>query len=269
MRVKIFLILLLAGCIFPGMSFAITVGPTAIVNGLNPGGSTQGEINVYNEQDEPISVEVEFADWQFMQDGSGKVAFLPRGSTPYSSADWLQATPMKFELAPKENKKVSYNITMPTNAKGGYYAAIFFVAAVKSPPPVAEEGKSAMVLAQRVRLGVLVYNEVLGTQKKVSLLDFNISQPNDKTVKVEYAMKNEGIGYVRSEGKFHIMDDAGKLYGSGVLSTAKMQQADSARAEGEWIGDLPDGEYNLVMTLELKPLGEDMIVKEKRFTVKH
>ncbi len=266
MKGIIFLICL----VFPVSCYALTIGPTTISNCYNPGESVEGAINVYNEQDVPLRVEVEFGDWIFKKDEPGRVEFMPPGTTPYSCADWIQVDTKEFELSPKESRQVNYIISFPPDAKeGGYYAAIFFVAAVKSPPPEVKRGdrESKMVISQTVRLATLIYNEIIGTPKKVSLVDFEVLQPDKKVVKVIYKMKNEGSGYVKSEGKFHIIDELGNLYGSGVLSIAKMQPGDTAGGEGEWLGELTKGEYDVVMTLELKPFGEEVIVREKRIKI--
>ena len=265
---KYLLISFICVLISPLISYALTIGPTNIMNNYSPGESTQGTVNVYNEADFPINVWVEFSDWKFKNDDPGKIDFVSAGTTPYSCADWIHIDPMQFELAPKESKKVNYTMTYPPSAKGGYYAAVFFVA---DPKEVAaqegEEKKAKMAVTYRVRLAMLVYNEVKGTTRKVTLTSFDVSRPKEKTLSIEYAMKNDGDGYVRSEGKFHIMDDQGKIYASGTLNAAKMQQGESAKGTGEWIGSLPDGEYSVVLTLELKPFGGDVIVKEKRIKV--
>jgi hypothetical protein len=270
MREARFLVfILLMSLVFLSPAYALTITPSIISNQFGAGAGTQGVINVYNEQDVPIKVNIEFGDWGFAEDGSGKIVFKPQGSIPYSCANWIQAEPKAFELGPKEIQQVNYSMSLPTNAVGGYYGVIFFVGERKNLPAPSEASNTTAVFRQRARLGVLIYNEVSGTKKKVTLTNFNVYRPNNKSVKVEYQMKNEGTGYVRSEGKFHIMDDNGKLYGNGMLSPAGMQQGGSTKAEGEWIGELPAGEYNLVMTLELKPFGEEVIVKEKKFKVEN
>ncbi len=256
--------------LLPGFAcYAITVGPTTILNKAEPGESMSDSIIVHNEADALVEVVVEFADWQFSKDEAGGVEYRKVGSLSHSCCHWIQVSPMKFELGPKESRRVTYNISFPFNTKGGYYAAIFFTAGPKSVPLSVREGTSTVVVTYQAKIGVLVYNEVMGTKKEASLVNFAVSPPADnKPLRVAYKMENLGQGYIRSEGTFHIVGADGKLYGSGNLSTAKMQQGDSARGEGEWVGKLSEGEYDLIMTLRLKPFEEKVIVQEKKFLVR-
>lgn len=248
--------------------YAISISPTSIKNNFKPGESSQGQIKVYNEGDYPLKVNMELSDWAFMKDGSGKVDFPPAGTTPYSCSDWIQITPTEFELEPKKSKEVTYTITFPIDTQGGSYAAVFAVGQNILPPPSPEEKTKAIMRFNYVaRLAVLVYNEPLDTPKKVSLTKFDILRPNNKSLTISYEMRNEGLAYVKSLGKFHIMDDGGKLYGSGKFSDAKMRQGDTAQGKAEWLGELPIGEYSLIATLELGPFGDEVIVKEKKIKI--
>jgi hypothetical protein len=247
--------------------YALTVSPSIIKNNFKAGESMQGKIHVYNEGDIQLKINIEFSDWEFKKDGLGSLEFKSAGSMRYSCADWIQAAPMEFELAPKESRDVNYAITFPIDAQGGSYAAIFVVGKPKPPTLPEEKGKSVMVITSVARLAVLIYNEALNTPKKVYLNKFDISRPNNKSLQISFEMKNEGSGYVRAEGKFHIMDNEGKLYGSGTTKPAKMQQGDSAKSSTEWLGELPNGEYDVVLTLELKPFGDEVMVKEKKIKI--
>ncbi len=52
-----------------------------------PGGTASAEATVFSTQPPPCRCRSRTADW--VQDGDGKLSFVPAGSTPYSASPWL------------------------------------------------------------------------------------------------------------------------------------------------------------------------------------
>ncbi len=158
-------ILILAGvAAFALPVHALTISPVKIEVSGDPGQTLQGELKLFNEQDESKTFYSSFENFEARGE-TGAPFFLPERK---GLATWIN-TEEKIILKSKEEKFISFSIQIPKNAEpGGYFAAILWG---QTPP----EAKAGGQVAVGGRLGVLILLRVSGAvEEEGGLLEFGV-----------------------------------------------------------------------------------------------
>ncbi len=246
-------------CAYP---FALNISPPSFTAKIAPGESTSGTITVSNGSDDRVGILVYAQDWVYAPDGSK--TFHAAGTTPLSCAEEIRIFPKKFNLEPGDKMPVQYTITLPQDASGGYYAVIFF----ESVPLGEEEDAEGMMIRFAGRLGTIVYAETEGTViRKADVNSFSVTPPTSNSPLVmNFVIHNLGNVYIGAEGTLNIIDAEGNVYGKKNFGPVNTLPGDSREATVEWFGELEEGSYFAVMTLDA---GGDMpVVKEAEIAVR-
>ncbi|MFH1691701.1 MAG: hypothetical protein ABIC68_03920 [Candidatus Omnitrophota bacterium] len=234
---------------------------------VTPGDYENGVIRVENRNGQTSSIRVYLEDWVSSGDdrtGSDKV-FMPKGTTPLSCSNWISFSPADFVLAPGEARDVQYTVSLPKEAKGGYYSVMFFESQSGTLEKLNEQGENVSVKVLN-RLGALFYVQAEGTiNKTAELRNLDISYKlNDLVVSGDFV--NTGNTDISVTGTFNVIDGQGFVYARGefnkvfVLPTEKGVL--TARSDSV---DLKAGSYGLLITLDF--VGGGSIVEEVPFTV--
>lgn len=209
--------------------YAFSVEPARIELPIPQGRQKGKMVNIDNSKsDEPLHLKIYVQDVIFLPDGTND--FPPAGSTQWSCAHWLKVTPEEIDIPAGKIGGVRVNISVPSNARGGYYAMVFF----ESGPTYIERG-----LGINFRVGVLVDVTIPNTEvRKAKLANLSLLNSN----KIEVGIFNEGNVLIRPKGKIKIMDSQGK----------KTRQLDFNRQR---LGVLPKTLRKFYLELE-KPLAK-------------
>lgn len=108
--------------IFSHKAQALTITPIRIeVNG-DPGKTLSAKITLINEKDTPETLYSSYANFE-AQGETGEPSFV---NPKEGLGTWITAEP-SIVIAPKEQKEVTFKITIPANAEpGGYFGALFW-----------------------------------------------------------------------------------------------------------------------------------------------
>lgn len=242
-------------------AFSMNVDPPTLITSAEKGQSVSGYINVDNRGDQEIKVNAYVEDWIFLPDRSK--SFREPGSLKNSCSQWISLYPEKFALLPGQTKQVKYTITVPKNAKGGYYSVVFFEAQHDDP----ELLKKANVILTG-RIGTIIYFETKGdSEKKLALSNFEVSKPvAGKPVYFRVKAKNEGNTFAPISGSIIIVDDLSNLLAKIDIDKQFILQGENITLEKKWISDLPKGEYDVILTLDYG--AENPASLKKRILVK-
>jgi len=221
-----------------------------------PGGwSDGGVIKVVNRDAELLKVRVYVSDWAY-SNSDGSKNFLPVGTYPNSCADWLKYYPADFVVPGNGTQAVNYVVEIPKDAKGGYYAILFFEV---------EVGKSTDAKGSRVkvfnRLGSLFTVEVEGTVKReASVSDFSIKETRSGALWAEATFENIGNVDITAKGTLDIIDQEGFVLGRAKFNDVYTMPLDKARLKAEDIkATLSKGKLDIILTFDMNG---DILVKE-------
>jgi len=242
--------------------FGLNISPPSVNEIVKPSGSVNGTITVRNDGVSETGIVAYAEDWLYAPDGSK--SFYPAGNTPLSCAKWISLFPKKFQLEPGKSLGVQYSISAPENIEGGYYAVIFFESV---PLSELESDKGALTVQFAGRLGAIVYVETEGKSiYKGSIESLSITPPqSNKPLEMTLLFKNTGNVYIGAEGTLNIIDESGKVYGKEMFGPLNTLPGDTREAKVEWLGDLGEGTYYAVVTLDIG--SEEPIVKEVKLDI--
>ena len=246
----------------------MTVSPSRFRMKKQAGEVAADKVSIINSSTYPMRITTEATDMVTRpgEDGLSIRDEAPPGTTPHSCARWIHLSQQQEEIVvqPGQTAQVEFVVSPPPDVQsGGYGAYLFFI----GHPILPEKGKSEKASVQLVtvpRLGVSVVYEVEGTiRRKGELLKLKMTPPSGaQPMKIRHEFKNTGNAEVVLTGSFHILDAKGLLAGKGALRTLKTFPGETGVAETTWQEDLPPGRYTLMITLELGPDAEQVIVRE-------
>lgn len=135
---------------FPSRAEALTLSPARFEIETSAGNTVTGEIILLNEQSEAKTFYSSFENFEANGD-TGTPNFVPGKD---GLASWMTADP-SITLNPGEEKKLTFSISVPSDARpGGYFAALFW-----GTTPVESSTNNISVGA---RIGMLVLLRVSG-----------------------------------------------------------------------------------------------------------
>lgn len=256
----------------PPQGFGMAVGPSTIRFVGLAGEPQTAKVSIWNNGSKPLGVEVEISDVQNILDDQNKLSrrFVPPGTTSYSCGQWVVLEGTEFTVPGEDKKDISLTLSPPPNAVGGYSCVIFFRGSptLDEKEPGEDEKPTTTVVVQP-RLGVLLFYEAKGTVKREGeLLSLNYIPPAvDRPLTIQYEFQNRGNTDILLTGSFHILDANSALAGKGELQPIRTFPGDRGMAETQWTGSLTPGQYELVLTFEIGPDAEEVIVKELPITI--
>lgn len=227
---------------------------------LSPGESITGEIAAENPTEEPTRARIYLEDWTYNAGGTGQKHFSPMGSTPHSASKWITFSPTDEELKPFGRTVVHYTIKVPNDAKGAYYSVLFFETLLGKASD--EEGASVNVAG---RIGALFFIEIKGANERKGEIQSVVIKPpfENKPLVITTTFRNSGAVDIALGGNFLIMDPEGKVKARGDLNKIYTFPGDAESGTTEWVGRLPRGTYQALLTYDLGK--GKTLVEEKTF----
>lgn len=191
------LFLILCFLVLRQEAYAFSVEPARIELSIAPGRQRGRTVTIDNSRsDESLHLKIYMQDVVFLPDGTND--FPAAGSTSWSCANWVTVIPEEIDVPAAKTRNVRINISVPLEAKGGYYGMLFF------------ESSSAVIqgLGINFRIGGLVDVTVSGSEERMAKLA-NISFDNNKQG-IGIDIFNEGNVLMRPKGRIKILDARGK-----------------------------------------------------------
>ncbi len=249
-------ILLLFALVSAASAFSINVDPPSLWLSVKPGSSTSGKIIVENRGNDDINVKAYAQDWVYAKDRSKE--FKKAGTAKYSCSNWIAIYPSDFTLASKKSQEVSYTLTSPTDASGGYYSVIFFESRI--PDLTGIQKRSNVVMSGRI--GAIVYLDTDGRSDKLaSIKTLSVEGPDTNNhINIDIQFANDGNTILSPEGNVIITDSTSRLYAKIDLKKFYVLQGETVSVKGSWFGGLKEGEYDVIATFDV---GKDMPVSAK------
>jgi hypothetical protein len=176
--------------------YAFGVEPARIELSI-PAGRQKGKmVTIDNSKsDEPLHIKAYVQDIMYLPDGT--INFPASGTTEWSCANWVSIIPDEVDIPAGKTQAVRITVSMPIEAKGGYYAVVFFESS-----PTHIQG-----LGINFRLGVLLDLGVTNTEiRKAQLVNIFFLKPKQ----IEVDIFNEGNVLIRPKGSIKILGAQGK-----------------------------------------------------------
>jgi len=233
MKRNILLIVFVGGMIFSPLYFiqaAVGVSPVTFELTGSPGDVIINQLKVFNPStDTVIGIQMQVED--IAPTGEmGQVIVEPAETETYSIAQWIKTEPEEFTLNPREEKFVTFTITIPENVEpGGHYGVV--LAGTKA---IAGSGVIGTTIVERV--GALVLLITPGEMKEELVVkDFSVPGyseygPIDFTIKLE----NKGTVHIKPVASITITNWLGEKVGEVQLSQKNILPDSVRKFEVSW-----------------------------------
>lgn len=210
-----------------------------------------GVIQVYNDDSEPIHLDVEIKDISI--DSDGQVKYLELGTTSYSCNGLISLFPTSVNIGSKKQGFVKYTIKIPDDAEGGKYGAILFKATSSSK----RIGESIVPIGM----------DILDTLKEeLELSELKVSS-HVKQLKISLLLKNKGNVRLKPVGKIIIKDKGNKVVDEILLKKdIDIFPTQTRNIEIFHSHNLPTGNYTA--EVEIKYGDKMSVIETKEFFVK-
>lgn len=245
------------------------IDKTKIRLSILPGKTQYGDITVENPTSEPRMMRVYLEDWYYSPAADGSKEFVPPNTTPLSCASWITFNPSEFMVPAFGRQRVSYVVKMPPEAKGSYYAVLFFESGMGETTEQTVEGLGAGINLN-VRIAALFYVEAEGSVKRSAEFSKLTLKKEGKSAPllIEVDFRNTGNVDITCGGSFHIMDKPGLIYARGEFNDIYTFPGNSAKLTYSWKEPLPEGKYDIVLTLDLGKALEEAKISRGPIMVK-
>ncbi|MBC7474136.1 MAG: hypothetical protein H7263_07565 [Candidatus Sericytochromatia bacterium] len=240
-------------------SFALTISPSLFEIQTEPGVPQTFTLNVYNDGQRKYNIKSYIWDLSFNR--KNKKTYKPPSGKAESIAKYINLSDKNFILEPKENKVVSFTITIPKGVIGGKQAIAFFDAT-----PIVPKDNAPVRLLMTASLGVTILQETKGTVeiksriKSVKFINPNTTNP----LIMELNVVNQGNTHIFGSAVVAITKGENTFIGSFRVPGTIIFPKKSALLKGSFEGDIQPGAYNALITYHFR---DKDIVITKNFTV--
>jgi len=233
MKRNILLIALIGGMIFSPLFFAqaaVGVSPVTFELTASPGDVIINQLKVYNPStDTVIGIKMEVEDIAPTGE-TGHVTVEPAETETYSIARWVKTEPEEFTLNPREEKFVTFTITVPENVEpGGHYGVV--LAGTKG---IAGPGTVGATIVERV--GALVLLITPGEMREELVVKDFIAPRYSEYGPINFTMRfeNKGTVHVKPVASITITNWLGKKVGEIQLPQRNVLPDAVRRFEASW-----------------------------------
>lgn len=174
---------------------SISISPTSANPTIDPGASTTGNIQIFNQGSDSYNYTVSVTPYGVSSENYDP-SFTPVAGHPIITS-WFTFDSLKGHLSGGDNNTISYKVSVPSGTlPGSYYAVVF---AETQPEPISGNG----ILAQK-RVGTIFYITVSGkavNSAKVASFDVALYQKPP----LEVVLRVENDGSVYQIANYHIV----------------------------------------------------------------
>jgi hypothetical protein len=205
---------------------------------VKPGETARGSITISNPSDKEVTLNTFTQDFVYKAPYLGFKTVLPVGSTPTSCAKWITVATPVFLVPAKGKQEVGFTVSVPADAKGGYYGVLFFE---KGDGGIS--GEKGIGLKELAGCAFIV--ETTNKIKKGSIEDVAVRQ---KTLQAQ--LSNEGDCVLILDGSFYIMDKDGLVADRGMINKYYLPPGEKVSFDVKISDSVPAGKYTLMVNFD-------------------
>ena len=225
-------------------------GPMTYEKTAAPGETYEGVIELQNTEAGPQELKVYQTDYLFYADG--RVLYGDPGKTPRSNAAWIDVSPKRAVIPPKDKLSLRYLVKVPADAAlvGTYWSMIMIEGIGSgSPESATGPGKTAMGVRQVFRYGVQMVTHIgdSGTRSLKFLSSKLFRQKGRLLFQLE--AENTGERWLRSVMWVELYDLKGAFVGKFEGGRLRLYPGTSVRYTAD-LTSVPNGTYKALAVID-------------------
>ncbi|WP_243030827.1 DUF916 domain-containing protein [Thermus altitudinis] len=229
------------------------VEPPVLLKEAKPGETLTQTLTVYNVGTRPVRVRASLGDWTY--DPMGKIQFLPTGSLKESASSWATFSPAEFLLEPKQNRPLTYTLTVPKEAPPGTHWGILFLESEDPNPP-----PGVPLATFRVRMAHVFYVNIPPLKTGGRITGIVPSPPQSPKDPYRFAIQYQNTGNTAQKlsGRFEVRDAAGRKAAEVEIEEVVVLPGQVRILPVILVGPLPVGSYTALAILNYGDPGKDV-----------
>ena len=253
-RLRLIFIILCMFSLVRGQT-SLSISPLQAELKISPGKNKKTSILIGNDSYNPVRINVKVESWYL--DGKGNPIFNGSQSVPFSCRDWIEVESKPVEIGPRQNKEVSFKVTVPKGTSPGHYwAAVSFVPQVEDE---SEHQGDGMLIQQRIISGIFVK---VGKFKSAGTILDILPSPEDQQSELVINYENSGRSYFFSSGQIEIKNPAGKKILKAELPGELVLPQSQREVRVSLDERLAPGRYSITCSLEIPSMKKVEFNKE-------
>lgn len=217
--------------------------------------------NKRNEQGQPCPVKVNILDFTVSE--TGQLSFGPEQKHARSAADWISIEENKIVFESGESRKIKFNVSVPMNADGDYWAAAMIEIGET------REGEKGVQVKFRTGSGIFIHVARRNYIERGSIIESNVNIPEfattdnlteeistesaseevkkDPVFKINAKLKNDGLVAILARGKAYLYSNGWRRVATIPLHAGRRRVLpdDDRWFTGVMAQPLPAGDYKL------------------------
>ncbi|MDM7323413.1 MAG: hypothetical protein P3W93_000175 [Thermus sp.] len=229
------------------------VEPPVLLKEAKPGEVLTQTLLVYNVGTRPVRVRASLGDWTY--DPMGKIQFLPTGSLKESASPWATFSPAEFLLEPKQNRPLTYTLTVPKDATPGTHWGILFLESEDPNPP-----PGVPLATFRVRMAHVFYVNIAPLTTSGRITGIVPSPPKAAQDPYRFAIQYQNTGNTAQKlsGRFEVRDASGRKAAEVEIEEVVVLPGQVRILPVTLVGPLPVGSYTALVILNYGDPGKDV-----------
>lgn len=212
-----------------------------------PGGSYSGSIILRNPTSIPREALIYRRDALYSESGT---KYPDPGAHPRSNASWLSLSAASVVLAPQEEIRLAYSISVPdSDSIYGTYWSVLMVETTVVSPSAENFSDDQIRLGVKFRYAVQVATHVEGGSFSAKMDRFDVEEANGGEPVVDLVLRNDGDRMGRPDVWIELYDATGTLVGrfDGIK---KRLYPNSRIRQRIGLDSVPRGQYTAIVIVD-------------------
>ncbi len=203
-----------------------------------PGETVTGAVTVTNLYNKDVTLKAYLEDFVYEPPYRGFKTVRPLGSTSRSFGKWVTLTTPLFIVPAKGKQEITFTIKVPPEAKGGYFAVLFF-----------EKGEGAVIGEKGVgikeKAGCALLLETTNSDKRSKIDKIAATGAG-----IEGTLSNLGDCLLTAQGSYYMMDSKGIVADRGQIEKYYLPQGAGVLFSLKVSENVPSGKYTLMINFD-------------------
>lgn len=219
----------------------LRISPLTFEITANPGDTISNVLEVYNTEEEAVTVIMEAQDFVPLGEG-GQVMIAEESNETFSLAKWMVLSPTEFFMEPGERRVVTFTIQVPHNGEpGGHYGSV--LTKIAGSP-----SGGASAVAQKI--GSLLLLQVAGpVQEQMWVKSFAVPEFSEQgPITFETRLENVGSVHLKPYGFVTITDIFGRKQAQLSIDAKNVLPNSIRKIDTVWNEKFLFGRYTATIT---------------------
>jgi len=241
------------------VAVAVTIASLTHERAAAAGENYDGFIEIVNKSDNPAVIEVYQTDYEFQSDGSN--SFGEPGALARSNAKWIDFSPNRITIPPRETYHVDYSVTVPDDASlSGTYWSMLMVEEINRDSGAGDPRDNQASISQVIRYGVQCITHIGESgESDLEITDAELLAAELESKELQLDVKNNGNRWAVPIIWAELYDHAGKSAGKFECEKKRIFPGTSVRFLIN-LGNQLSGKYKALVVIDS---GEENVLGAK------